>query len=350
MATFRILAARVPVIVITHDAAVAAACDRTIVLQGAIQTDMRSMTAVLPAASSAVLPKQRHRPKTGLAVAAAVALLAAGVAGVILSRHPRPATPMLHVVAARNPTPSTAAAGSPPSSPADGAGLVSLANTPATTSYSGNAPLDVVFNYYAAINAKNWPLVWQLGGDNLGEHYTKMVRGYANTADDIPYITGINGDVINVLLLAYETSGLAQLYSSSLLIQNGAIVQAQQQREWTDPNSDFTALAGDWYGHDRDLQITPGGLGILSYRTFNWCDSIASGCDEMVDNQIINGGLTIFRLTGGQGTEAQGRIRYSTTGESGPITLTADSSNDTLTLPGGIRYCGADAPQGECGA
>jgi putative ABC transport system ATP-binding protein len=339
MDTFRTLAARVPVVVITHDPTVAAACDRTILLQGAAQATSPPGSATFPSPGS-VLPHHHLRRFPAVLAGAATLTIAAGIAlGVVLTHHAHSADAGKSSTAVSHPA-APPASTTPATSPSTAAtpGLVPFANRPITTMSADSAPLNVVYRYYDAINARNWRSVWELGGDNLGETYSTMVAGYAHTADDIPYIGGITGDNVDVMLLAYEDSGLAQVYSSSLQIHAGAITEAQQVLVLTDRSSGFGALAGDWGGHDRDLQITPGGIGVMSYRTFKTCHSIESGCDRFVGNQIINGGLTIFRLTGGQGLEAEGHIYSSNTGFSGPLTMVEDPETDSLELPGGARF------------
>jgi putative ABC transport system ATP-binding protein len=87
MQLFRRLAEHVPVVIITHDPAVADACDRTIVLQSAVSTQ---------GSTFAPIPQKRPR-RVLVALASGVALAAIGVAalvvtGVIPLHHKGPAT------------------------------------------------------------------------------------------------------------------------------------------------------------------------------------------------------------------------------------------------------------------
>jgi serine/threonine protein kinase len=217
---------------------------------------------------------------------------------------------------------------------------------------SDSSPVSVAYRYYDAINAQDWRQVWRLGGRNLGDSYASMVQGYAHTANDIPFFTSIDGGDLHLLLLAYETNGTAQLYSGNLTVEEGEIVRGGQTLEYTDTNRGFAALAGGWGGHDRDLQITQGGLGIMSFRTFTNCPDISVGCDQSLGNNIVNGGLVVFRLDSGQGNEATGRIVSSTVGPARPIAMRENRHQDTLSFSNfkDAPFCGANSPEGACGA
>ena len=47
---------------------------------------------------------------------------------------------------------------------------------------AGTSPAVVVRAYIAAINRRDWPQVWQLGGKNLGTSYSQMIAGYQKTS------------------------------------------------------------------------------------------------------------------------------------------------------------------------
>lgn len=112
VALFRRLAAHVPVLIITHDPAVAAACDRTIVLQAAVSE--------LPEGALRPGPPERRSGRTSLVaglVAAAVAVAAAAVYTVDRSRNVDGLRPAGRI-ALGAPTPTTAPVGAPPRTPA----------------------------------------------------------------------------------------------------------------------------------------------------------------------------------------------------------------------------------------
>jgi hypothetical protein len=107
---------------------------------------------------------------------------------------------------------------------------------PPAASPSGNcrhpadmSPLEVVKAYITAINKHNWPVVWQLGGKNLGESYSQLIAGYARTSYvRITSITASGGSV-TVIARATETSGIAQRYRLSYLVNSGIITAGQSK-------------------------------------------------------------------------------------------------------------------------
>jgi V8-like Glu-specific endopeptidase len=213
--------------------------------------------------------------------------------------------------------------------------------------------LGAITAYFNAINAKDWPQVWSLGGDNLGGGYQQMVNGYAETAHDNPFIYHVHGPTVDVALLAKETSGATQTYIGQYTVENGTITAGRLTLESTDSGSGFRSMAGTWYGHGRTLVITPGGSGVIAYRTYNWCkDDPVPGCDGLIGNDIISGGLTTFRLSS-DGNGGSGQFVFSTTGLSGALSITRDPALGTLNIAqfGDAPFCSPTSPQtGICGA
>lgn len=294
------------------------------------------------------------RRPSPIVIAALASLATAVLAGAVaLAAWPHPRDHSARTLAA-----SSTLSSAPPSSGTLNSG--SLNNSaPSSSANSDPAPagaraLRVAVRYYDAINSHDWAAVWRLGGENLGETYSSMVAGYANTDHDIPYFTAAHGDQVRLYLLAYETSGIAQLYQGRLTITDGAITSATQQLDYTDsPARPFAAIAGDWYGHDRDLQITAGGLVIASYRTFDNCGQLADGCDEFIGNNILNGGVYIARLDSLSGDFAAGNITFANAGDDyGRVNLHYHPSENTVTLSSfpDTPYCGDGAAAGTCGA
>jgi S1-C subfamily serine protease len=238
--------------------------------------------------------------------------------------------------------------------PAECQQTTQAAPPPAPPAPQLTGPLGTVTAFFNAINAKNWPLVWSLGGDNLGGSYQQMVTGYAETAHDNPFIYHVGGTTVDVALLAKETSGATQTYVGRYTVENGAITAGHLTLEGTDSGSGFRNLAGTWYGHDRTMVITPGGSGIIAYRTFNWCkDDPVPDCDGLVGIDIINGGLTTFRLSSYNGNGGNGQFGFSTTGLTGSLSITRDAANNTLNIPqfGQAPFCSPTSQQtGVCGA
>lgn len=104
------------------------------------------------------------------------------------------------------------------------------AQAPAAAPSTGPpGPRAVVDSYFAAINHRNWPAVWRLGGQNLNASYHGMVDGYASTARDVIRSVVVTGDHATVRVRAYETSGVLQVYQMDFLIQDGIIVHASQR-------------------------------------------------------------------------------------------------------------------------
>jgi hypothetical protein len=93
---------------------------------------------------------------------------------------------------------------------------------------SAASPRAVVRAYIAAINQRDWPAVWQLGGKNLGESYRQMVNGYRDTSSDVITSMTTHGDRVTVRILAYETTGPVQTYRLSYIVSDGTIITGQQ--------------------------------------------------------------------------------------------------------------------------
>jgi hypothetical protein len=223
------------------------------------------------------------------------------------------------------------------------------------TTPSTPTPYSVVGAYFHAINLKDWPQVWALGGKNLGETYDQMVSGYAETARDQPFVYKVQDGTVSVALLATEDSGATQSYLGSYTVEGGEIVSGRQQLLATDTGHGYSVVAGLWEDHGRLLVISPGGLGIVSYRTYFYCSqSTHPGCDSTPTNDIIvNGGLTTFRLTAATSRGASGAFVTSTTGLTGSIYVGRNYQHDTLSIPrlGSIPFCtSASRPLGICGA
>jgi hypothetical protein len=223
------------------------------------------------------------------------------------------------------------------------------------TTPSTPTPYSVIAAYFHAINLKDWPQVWALGGKNLGESYGQMVNGYAQTAHDQPFVYKVEGGTVSVALLATEDSGSTQSYLGSYTVEGGQISSGRQQLLATDSGHGYSNVAGLWEDHGRLLAISPGGLGIVSYRTYYYCSqSQHPGCDSTPTNDIIiNGGLTTFRLSNPAALGASGVFLTSTTGLNGSLSVGRDNKHDTLSIPrlGSIPFCTSTSrPLGICGA
>ncbi|HEV2372787.1 MAG TPA: serine/threonine-protein kinase [Streptosporangiaceae bacterium] len=111
--------------------------------------------------------------------------------------------------------------------------LASSHRTPPSSSASAAlpaapAPQTVVRAFIVAINAHNWPRVWQLGGKNLGLTYPAMVAGFDRTRRDQLINMTASGNTVSAHILAFETTGAVQVYALTYIVQDGAITSGQQ--------------------------------------------------------------------------------------------------------------------------
>ncbi len=218
---------------------------------------------------------------------------------------------------------------------------------PARTAY------ETVTGFFQAINAKDWPTVWALGGRNFGHTYKEMVGGYSHTDHDAVSIYADDGSLVQVAVLARETSGVTQLYLGKYTVQSGEITQGSLVLQATDSGSDFGSFAGTWGGHGRGLEVTSGGLGVISFRTYRACATSPAPppCDAQDGNVVVDGGLTTFRLTSATGNHATGQL-LGTAGSRGTIDLQLDQGGNVVRVTGfeGAPFCKAGAPPNTCGA
>ena len=207
--------------------------------------------------------------------------------------------------------------------------------------------------FFDAINRKDWPQVWAIGGSNLSPSYQEMVAGYDRTAHDDPAIYFDDGSLVRLVLLAAETTGATQLYDASYTVASGSIVRGSLMLQRTDSGSGFEGLAGKWGGHGRGLQITNGGLAVMWFRSYNDCGaSPVQPCDSRDGDNLVDGGLRSFRLTSIDGASATGRAIGGTVRQSPSVVVRLDQSQGTVSVSGseGAPFCNASAAPGTCGA
>ncbi len=89
-------------------------------------------------------------------------------------------------------------------------------------------PRSVVRAYFAAINERDWPRVWRLGGDHMGQTYQAMVAGYASTVRDVMRYSRVDGDHVVVWLRASETGGAVQVFRLEYTVRNGVITSGRK--------------------------------------------------------------------------------------------------------------------------
>jgi Protein kinase domain len=84
-------------------------------------------------------------------------------------------------------------------------------------------PRTVVLDYFAAVNARHWHQVWDLGGSNLSPSYHAMITGYAGTVRDEIQSVRVRGDRVTVWLLAFQSGGIVREYRISYRVRDGVI-------------------------------------------------------------------------------------------------------------------------------
>ncbi|WP_051182283.1 hypothetical protein [Nocardia vinacea] len=108
------------------------------------------------------------------------------------------------------------------------------ARTPATTTTSApttvtavvSASAAVVYAYFDAINRRDYPQAWALGGHNLDSSYDDFVAGLATTDHDAVTITSEEGDTIHIRLSARQSDGAYRTFAGYYVVRDGAIVSA----------------------------------------------------------------------------------------------------------------------------
>jgi hypothetical protein len=98
----------------------------------------------------------------------------------------------------------------------------------ASPSPSVAGPRAVVEDFFAAINAHDWPRVWQLGGKNFGYTYPAFVAGFHQTVRDVVTHLTTHGSAVSVRFLAYETTSAVQTYRARYVVHVGEITSGQQ--------------------------------------------------------------------------------------------------------------------------
>ncbi len=116
----------------------------------------------------------------------------------------------------------------PQASPTQPPSTAPPSNAPPTSAPAApggaNSPQAVVQRYIAAISQHDWPLVWQLGGKNLGQSYDQMVAGYSTTSKDVITSIQADGNSVSLVIDAYQDSGAVQAYNLQYEVVDGEIV------------------------------------------------------------------------------------------------------------------------------
>jgi hypothetical protein len=93
-----------------------------------------------------------------------------------------------------------------------------------SVSRTSPSPLSVVEAYLAAVNSRNWPKAWQIGGKHLNKSYSSMVAGFRNTEKDVLLSFKQDGDRITADIAAYHTNGTVHYYALHYIVQRGIII------------------------------------------------------------------------------------------------------------------------------
>ncbi len=182
-------------------------------------------TAVEPATG----PRARHSPSSALIGAAVAAVLAAGAAGAVA-----------YVVASQHDHGNAGADGSPRRAQISTDNRAQPGQPAGSAQVTPPGPRAVVDSYFAAINRRDWPRVWRLGGENANSSYQAMIDGYSETDRDVVRGIRVSGDHAVVRVRAYEANGEFQVYQMYFTIRNGVIIHATQQLLTTQPDGSDT--------------------------------------------------------------------------------------------------------------
>jgi hypothetical protein len=100
---------------------------------------------------------------------------------------------------------------------------------PATSTAAPADPRQVVENYFADINARDYNGAWALGGKNLDSSLQNFTAGFSATQHDSVTVTGASGGTVSVDLDALQTDGSHRHFSGTYTVQDGVIVNANIQ-------------------------------------------------------------------------------------------------------------------------
>ena len=103
--------------------------------------------------------------------------------------------------------------------------------TPSTSaSPTDSGPAGTVEAYFNAINAANYQLAWQLGGDNSNQTYDQFVSGLSSTQSDVVTPQSVNGNVVTATLVATNKDGTTKSFSGQYTVTNGVITHFNVQQ------------------------------------------------------------------------------------------------------------------------
>ena len=110
-------------------------------------------------------------------------------------------------------------------------GSTSSASSPSSPSPTPpSSPAAVVVTAYADLNRHDYQGAYNLGLGRNNQSYQSFVDGYATTASDTVTVTGVNGDVVSVSLVASKTDGSRHTYTGTYTVTGGVITGADIQQ------------------------------------------------------------------------------------------------------------------------
>ncbi|MEU1076008.1 MULTISPECIES: protein kinase [unclassified Streptomyces] len=195
-----------------------------------------------PGAGAAGDDRRRRRKWPLIAGAAlAAALVGGGAAAVMTSVSrdtPQPAPAISQSIVTRTATQTPPSQASEIPVPAQSNPVstsvppTSAPTIPAIPATPTTAPAQqVVEDYFAAIDTKDYARAWDLGGKNLGGTYDSYVKGFSTTASDAVTVEGVSGETVAVRLDATQTDGTHQFFAGTYTVRNGTIVAADIHKE-----------------------------------------------------------------------------------------------------------------------
>ncbi|MER5726788.1 serine/threonine-protein kinase [Streptomyces sp. NPDC002138] len=182
---------------------------------------------------------KRKRDKTLLIAAISLVLLAGGGAAVVMSNQSQdsPLPPPVTITETATPPPrpqppppSPRETKKTPEVPAPARTSPAPPPNPPTTADAHPAQ-QVVKDYFADINARDYAAAWDLGGKNLGGTYDSFVEGLADTVSDTVVIESVSGDRVTMRLDALQTDGTHQYFAGTYTVHNGVIVAADVRKQ-----------------------------------------------------------------------------------------------------------------------
>jgi hypothetical protein len=188
----------------------------------------------------------------------------------------------------------------------------------AGTASAQPSPAQAVHQYYAFINAHNFPGAWGLlsPGRQAGLDYNTWVDGHRDTlsvqtAKASPVAASGGAATVAVTILAVDATSPGTITKTfegtwSMVLVGGswkldapslALVREEPSGPVV-PQQPFEPFVGDWGAHGFYLGISPDGRGIARWRVYEWCGPLVPPpCDQLSGNIIISGGEAYISFT-----------------------------------------------------